>query len=93
MIFLTCVILSKIIKVLCTGFITKTRALLLAAFSFVLYINKIDHNFGAPAAGRFHSFIHYGGFCGVNTLYSFWKISSFTFKMMLVSEKLNKSIK
>ena len=39
-----------------SGLLFNIRALLLAEFSFIINITEIDHNFGAPAAGRFHRF-------------------------------------
>ena len=39
-----------------SGLLLKIRASLLAEFSFINNITEIDHNFGAPAAGRFHRF-------------------------------------
>ena len=52
--------LLKFIKVPCTGLLSKPRASLLAEFSLIIYITKIDHNFGAPAAGRIHDFFSIG---------------------------------
>ena len=37
-----------------SGLILKIRASVLAEFSFINNITEIDHNFGAPAAGRSH---------------------------------------
>ena len=37
-----------------SGLLLKIRASLLAEFSFINNITEIDHNFGAPAAGRSH---------------------------------------
>ena len=46
----------KSIKIPCTDVLSKTRATLLAECSFIINITKIDHKFGAPAAGRFDTF-------------------------------------
>ena len=42
------------IKVLRTGLLKKGFST--AEFTFIINITKIDHNFGAPAAGRFDKF-------------------------------------
>ena len=44
----------KFTEVLYTSLLSKTRVSLVAKFSFIINITKIDHNCGAPAAGRFH---------------------------------------
>ena len=44
-----------------SGLLLKIRASLLAEFSFINNITEIDHNFGAPAAGRSHCFFFYMG--------------------------------
>ena len=50
-------IFFKFIEVPSTGLISKTKTSLLAlSIVFIINITKIDHNFGAPAAGQFCDF-------------------------------------